>query len=715
MTRSTIFYVSPEGCDDAAGTSDDPLASMEGARRAVRSAATTQEVRVIFHGGMYPLHETVVFRPEDGRNGGGYVSYEAAEGEKAIFSGGVTIRNWRKLQTTLLTDSSQVLRNLWVADVPSTCGRFTLLFDGDRELPRSRGKGFYPLGEVAPGSMWYARDPYSVPCPPEVWHSVVQPKGVEILIIPFAPWAMNILSVEELDRETGIARLAAPCTYASARPHFGQFTEGSAWLENDLGLITQPGHWALSPEEKKVYLWPFGNEPGENIVAPALVEFIAVEGNVDLDDREDEPVKGLHFEGLTFTHGDRYTVPVGRTGLGVQHDWEQFDQPTAAIRFRGAEECQVRNCAFGSIGGTAVRLDLYCQRNSILGNHIRDIGGTGIFLCGYGPGTKNVNRENRVEDNHISRVGRHYWDSPGIFLWQSASNSVAHNCISHTPYAGIVVSGRIVWDPTGKQECSRTIRWHEIAQALGMDSNEVRSLPEPAWTEREQFLHARQNRIEKNDISHVVETITDGNAIYVSGAGWGNLIKENFIHDVPSPNLTEAIRCDDDQHRTRIEKNVIFNLGGSATGITLKGVNDVIGNLIYSPHSPSPRRMISLEIGPVAGSIICDNIILSANPGDQPVFQKRSYGDGPVPRLADCDASHNLYWNFGDAEWAGLHLETEQKLGVESESCSVDPCFVDVASGTFKLQIQSPLPELGFAVPDVSCAGVRTPPSTPDL
>jgi hypothetical protein len=335
-----------------------------------------------------------------------------------------------------------------------------------------------------------------------------------------------------------------------------------------------------------------------------------------------KPVRGIHFEGLTFTHGDRYTVPPGRTGLGVQHDWEQFDQATAALRFRGAENCSVRRCSFTGLGGTAIRLDLHCQKISVTGNRIQDIGGTGIFLCGYGPGTKDVNRINRVESNDIQRVGRHYWDSPAIFIWQSGGNHIAHNRISHTPYAGIVVSGRIVWDPQGMGECSRTIRWHEIAQAFGMSTAAARRLAEPDWNQREPFLHARNNLIEKNDISHVVETMSDGNAIYISGAGAGNTVRGNFLHDIPSNNLTEVVRCDDDQHRTLIEGNVLFKFGGYATGVASKGINDIIGNLIVRPLRRTKRGLISLELGPVAGSRIRDNIIIATHRTDQAGFSK---------------------------------------------------------------------------------------------
>jgi hypothetical protein len=195
--------------------------------------------------------------------------------------------------------------------------------------------------------------------------------------------------------------------------------------------------------------------------------------------------------------------------------------------------------------------------------------------------------------------------------------------------------------------------------------------------------------------------MSDGNAIYVSGAGAGNTVRGNFLHDIPSRNLTEVIRCDDDQHRTLIEGNVLFKFGGYATGVASKGINDIVGNLIIRPLRRTKRALISLELGPVAGSRIRDNIIIATHRTDRAVFQKRSYGDGPIPRLADCDADHNLYWNVSDPVWAQAHLTRERLLGVELNSHAVDPCFEDIRNGDFRLRADSPLPKLGFVVPDL--------------
>ena len=134
------------------------------------------------------------------------------------------------------------------------------------------------------------------------------------------------------------------------------------------------------------------------------------------------------------------------------------------VRLRGAENCAIEDCHFLYSGSGAIRVDLHGQNNTISGNHIEHMGGGGILLCGYGPGTKDVNKKNLVYNNHIHHVGKIYWHSPGIFLCQSGENRVANNLIHHTNYSGMIVSGTVTrfFVRQDKRESSRAIRWHEI-------------------------------------------------------------------------------------------------------------------------------------------------------------------------------------------------------------------------------------------------------------
>lgn len=690
------FFIATNGSDLFPGSKDRPFATLARARDAVReqlSSGVDRDIRVQIHGGTYLLNETVVFGLADSSRRGGAVTYAAVPGENPVFSAGVPVTDWREEEN-----------GLWSAPLPKGLGAIKSLYDGDKRLTRARGPGFKPTTEAKD---WYNEDQYTFHYPDGQIRAWSNLSDTELLIIPAAPWVMNILPLASVDEEKHVAKVTARGTYGLDQPRFGKY-QATAWIENRREFIDEPGEWSVDTKEKRIYLRPQGGRPSPNILAPSLIEMIRIEGKIDYDGPEDQPVRGLVFKGLTFTHADRYTKVDDRVGWGIQHDWEMFDQPTAMLRLRGAEDCRIEDCTFVNGAASGMRLDLHCHKNQIVGNTLSHLGGVGILLAGYGPGTKDVNDNNSILRNHIHHIGRDYWHSPAIFAWQSGKNRIANNLIHNTGYSGIVISGRIVFDPKGIGECSRTVRLNEIEHATGS-----RTYPGD-WEKREPFLHARKNIVERNEIHHIMETMSDGNGVYISGAGTGNIVRENFIHDCNSEHFAEGIRCDDDQYDTTIERNILWKLGGLATYVTIKGRNDVIGNIFAEPLNPPGRGMLSFEFIPgqtIDGSRIEQNIFYSTRKNDNFVFQGRSYY-GTTNYLRDAKTDRNLYWNPADPQWGKDHLAAEQKHGSELNSIAADPLFTDPANGDFSLPQNSPARALGFKPIDISLIGIGIPSSS---
>ena len=681
------FYVSPDGNDSwSGGTSnanrtDGPFATLGKARDAVRASfkAEPRDYRVLIRGGTYRMTETLVFSMEDSA-GEHTITYAAVPGEKPILSSGIPISNWQKPTSPPAGLSEAARGNVWIADV-SDRKPFKVLFQGNHKLPRARGPGFSPVNVTPRGSQDYN----TVQFPTGTVSNYANLPDVELRIVPSHYWVMNLLPIESIDEKASILRTKVPGTYPLGRN--GMTDRDNAWIENALEVLDEPGEWVLDTSKKRLYLWPMGDDTQRRTsLRPALTELVRVEGEIDYEGPTDRPVKGLAFKGLTFTHGDRYSWH-GRTGWGLQHDWECFDKPTALLRFRGAECCTVEDCEFVNSGHTAIRMDLHSQQIRVVGNRLHDLGGVGILMAGYGPGTKDVNRKNTVTNNLIHHIGQEYWGSVGVFAWQSGENLIAHNHIHHIPYTAILSTGRISRTPPGPGECSRTIRWDETPEEFRRGT----------WKQREPYLHSRKNIIESNEIHNAMEVLGDGNCIYVSGAGGGTIVRHNFCHDCTGKYMNAVIRCDDDQHGTLMEGNICCRTGGYGEGFISKGDNDIVNNVIADLRPPGRHRgYIVFPYGDITGSRIEGNILYSRRE-DQILYY---YGHGSrgrtPPQLTDAQIDRNVYFCTEDPHWADELLKQQRDDGNDLKSLQADPRFVNIDGNDFHFLPDSPATALGI-------------------
>ena len=117
--QAETLHVAPNGNDQWSGrfprpnaaATDGPLASLRGARDAIRQRKAegplTEPVRVLVADGSYPLEETLVLTAEDSGTELCPIRYEAAPGARPVFSGGRQITGFRRSDD-----------GLWVAQVP---------------------------------------------------------------------------------------------------------------------------------------------------------------------------------------------------------------------------------------------------------------------------------------------------------------------------------------------------------------------------------------------------------------------------------------------------------------------------------------------------------------------------------------------------------------------------------------------------------------------
>lgn len=715
-------YVAIDGNDTNVGSLESPYKSIDRALDAIRefrSSGNESPAIIYLREGRHQLEKTIVLGVEDGlyypeaeiplKSGAGeikepWLTFASYPGEEAVLSGGLPISDWKLLDDAPKGLSEKVIGKVWVADIPSGLKTFHTLYDSEGRLNRARGKGFVPVKNGDKRTLYFPAGTL------KNWDNLID---VELKIRPNRAWMINMLPLQSVDEKNGVARTSVSATYDLGKlPGWVHTKDGAqAWVENVLEALDEPGEWVVNTDTGKIYLWPShpaSDGSPEGIFAPALSELIRVEGQIDYHGARDKPVQGVKFSGLTFTHADRFAWKndKNRIGWGVQHDWDLFDRPTAMLRFRGAENCQVINCNFINSGGSAIRMDLHAQRNRIENCEMANLGEAGILLLGYGPGTKDVNHHNEIINNHIHHFSEITWHSPGIWAWQSGYNRIAHNEVHHAGYSGILITTRVTPNRESTGEGGKTVRQHEI---LAVDKENVRRTYKN-WLVREKYNHSRHNLVEYNDISHTVQLLSDGNAIYISGTGRGNIVRYNYIHDNLEHSFPSAIRCDDDQHETLIHGNILYNNYGFSAGIASKGINDITNNFIISPVTSPKWGYISLEWYPVTGSKIEKNIIVSHQNGGNPQIQRprgpnRPEPLGKHPELVSTANDSNLYFHPTDPYWPAVHLEKMRAAGLEKASLFGNPMFKDVLNGDFSFQQGSPALQLGIEELDVGKMG----------
>ncbi len=704
------YYVSPEGDDLNPGTFEKPFATIQKARDELRSIGDDEKrdgVVVYLRGGEYAFDETLVFDMRDSAPKGKNVKYIAYKDEQPVISSLKKVKGWKRLSNPPASLPSKALRQIWIAKVEKGSS-FKVLYKNGVMLSRARSEGFSPVrSERGKASLKCLTVPESFDL--KKWDNY---KDVEVLIRPKYAWAMNILPVDDLNPDLRQVMTTVGGTYPlEPHPKWSIEAHGiseTCWFENAVEFLDSPGEWVLDSEKGLLYLWPKDGKKPENIKRPQCVELIRVGGNQQKNKPVDETVKGIVFKGIKFTGSDRYTWKDAEPSF--QHDWSAVDQSSAILRFRCASDCIVEDCKFVQAGGTGIRVDLHASGNRIEGNRFSYLGEHGIALCGYGPGTKDVNKHNKVLNNRIDHVGRLYWYGFGIYIAQSGDNIIANNLIHNIPFVGITLSGcrDFNYQRPRNGEGYRSIRWQDI-------SDQNKEMLQNAYKKGEEktdffisYLHARDNVIKGNEIFSAVETMGDGNAIYLSGAGTGNIIRKNYIHHVLSSGIQTALRPDDLQKQTTFSKNIIYKCVYGA--VEHKHKNHYLNNIFAYIY---PTNIYGREWkewayfifgrGPNTGSRIQRNIFYAED------CEPRFYYSRARSPMYDSVIDNNLYYYKNNPALAKRQLEELQVKGHDMHSIVEDPLFKNISDSDFSLNPNSPALDIGFETVDTDTIGLQSP------
>ena len=155
---------------------------------------------------------------------------------------------------------------VWTADVPAKLSNVLTLYDGNNRLRRAWSKPFAPVAFVEATT-----PPNEIAFPSGAMKNWPDLKNGELRVIPSCDYEMCLLPLAEVDEKAGLAKTTVPASRTMGRV---KFMDETAWVENILEVLDEPGEWVFSAADRKLYLWPTSEEPSEAINAPMLTELL---------------------------------------------------------------------------------------------------------------------------------------------------------------------------------------------------------------------------------------------------------------------------------------------------------------------------------------------------------------------------------------------------------------------------------------------------------
>lgn len=675
---AAVLYVSPQGKDTWTGVlaapnatgSDGPLASLAGARDAVRARLAqgnlSDTLRVIFAGGEYPLGQAVVFTPADAGTSAFPVVYQAAPGAKPVFLGGREIKGFQK--------GADGVWRVTIADAAAGKWGFEQLFVGGRRAVRAREPDLIPdsLYDVRLShAAMEARVAKSHFAMAEVQQTILSGGKASLALAVGSDAAPTLNALSASDWKNAVltvyhnwddTRRFVKAYQAGAVPNI--VTEGDSmkswnpWktgylyhVENFRQALDQPGEWFLDPAGELAYIPRPGEDPTRTrVFAPVSEKWLVFQG---------DPVAGrfvehLRFRGLSFRYAQWLTPPGGFEPAQAAFPID------AALMADGARDLAFADCEFAHTGGYALWFRRGCQDIRVERCLIHDVGAGGLRIGETRIAPAGNERTSRIlVDNNIIRSGGHLFPcAVGLWVGQSGDNAITHNDIGDLSYSAI----------------------------------------SSGWTWGYGENLAKRNHFDFNHLHHIGKGLmSDLAAYYGLGLSEGTTVNGNLVHDIYAQTYGGwGLYTDEGSTGVTMAGNLVYNTKTGGFHQHYGADNDIHGNILaYGVQWQAQFTRVEDHLSfAFKGNILY---------WDQGAVFNGVWDKGRT------ESSGNLYWDAtGKAPVfpGNLALTAWQGAGHDSGSRVADPLFVDPARYDFRFRSGSPVPAMGFASIDFAKAGV---------
>jgi len=647
------IYISPNGNDNASGTKEQPLLTLEKANEIVASLSGKKEVHVLFKDGIYYLPGTIVFTPEHSGSEKHPVIYRAVNEGKAIISGGVKLNlKWEPYKNGIyraLVSKDVFIDQLYVNGERQRMARFPNAVEGKNvfdtwDLERTRKP-----------------DPENDPLDAKRISSWSNPAGAYIHAMHSHLWGDMHWLVKGKNAD-GSLKLEGG--WQNNRP--SAMHPRYRMVENVFEELDAPGEWFYNKNKKTLYYYP---QPGVDL-ASVNVEIVRLKHLIEFRGTKEQPVSHILLEGLVFRHASR-TFMENKEPL-LRSDWTIYRG--GGVLFDGAEDCTVSACEFDQLGGNSIFVNNYNRRITIKSCYIHHSGANGIAFVGdpemvrsplfrYGkqdfdsmdrtPGPKGDNYPSdcRVEDCLITMTGRDEKQTSAVQISMSYKITVSHASIYDVPRAGINISegtfGGHVIEYCDVFNTVLETGDHGSFNSWGRDRFWTPNINETAKEVEKQPDLPKSDMLAPNTIR---------NSRWRCDHGWD-------------------IDLDDGSTWYNIYNNVLLNGGlKMREGYDRKATNNIILNNSLNPHVWYPN----------SGDVFKYNIVFRAY---KPAAMQRGLApDGQWGAQLDS----NLFVS---------NQEDRMKFsrnGCDEHSLVGNPLFTDFETGDYRVQNESPALQIGF-------------------
>lgn len=560
MDSKVTLYVDTAGNDNNPGTASAPLATLAGARDAIRrlkaaSGLPQGGVTVKLRGGVYRLAESFRLEERDGGTADSPIVYTAEEGQEVRISGGIDLP-----AASFRPVASEAVRARLQEQVRDRIMQIDLGALGITSFGRIEQTGFglsKSANHVSPPELFYNGETMTLARYPNEGYvkvaTVSDPGGN-----PRESDGNAAAIAEEM-------RKGATFAYADDRP--------SRW-RND-GDIWMCGYWYWD--------WADGNlrvsaiDAANGRLSTETASYYSIrEGQryyyYNVLEELDAPGEWY----LDRASGILYFYPPGPIGDGTAQ-LSLLGDPLVLLR--GASHVALRKLTLEASRGTGVQI-VGGADNTVAGCTLRRLAGFGVL----------IGEENDIPASTASGVRE------DIFINGGVRNGVVSCDIYDTGIGGIVLAGgdRRTLTPAGNYARNNDISRYsrlKLTYSAAVQFNGVGNVAAHNYIHDAPhvgvLIYGNDHVTEYNRIYNVLTETGDAGAVYI-GRDWtemGNVIRYNFIHRI---------------HNDASELHIGIYLDDMASGV------EMYGNVLHDID-------LAVMIGGGRSNVLRDNLILNCN------------------------------------------------------------------------------------------------------